>query len=84
MTNRRRHNSRKDMPFTPRFHRPCPQHPMPTRHPLDNVPSDPGTSYSWLFVFLGCAALALVVAYPEIFIALVGLGVGAVVIAAMD
>ena len=45
---------------------------MPMRHQLDNVPSKPGTSYSWLFVFLGCAALALIIAYPVI---LFGLGI---------
>ena len=84
MTNRRRHNFRMDVPFTARVHRPRPQLPMPMRHSLENAPSDPGAGCSWLFVFLGCAALALFIAYPEILAWLVGLGVVFAVIAAME
>lgn len=84
MTKRSHRNARKDKPFDSNFHRPFQEQPMPTRHALDKEPSDPGADLSWLLVFLGCAALALVIAYPVILTWLVGLGVVSAVVAVMD
>lgn len=79
-TKRRRHFRKKD-PFGDLLHHIC-RETILERHALDNVPTKPGPSLSWLWVLLGCGCVALIIAFPVILGLLLVFGITCAVIAA--